>query len=128
MLNQPKHTPGILSIYDDGDSPDCSDILLAHTDDTNWDVCEISTDLPVLVRKANARRLVACWNDCQGISTEALEGGVIADLRATLDAIYAELVACIINDAGHMEINDQGYMSTLIDQARAVLAQTKQED
>jgi len=25
--------------------------------------------------KANARRLVACWNACEGISTEALEHG-----------------------------------------------------
>ena len=24
--------------------------------------------------EANARRLVACWNACEGISTEALEG------------------------------------------------------
>lgn len=27
------------------------------------------------VRRANARRLVACWNACEGISTETLENG-----------------------------------------------------
>lgn len=28
----------------------------------------------------DARRLVACWNACQGLSTEALEAGVVAEL------------------------------------------------
>ena len=31
--------------------------------------------------KANARRIVACWNACQNISTEALESGALAGLR-----------------------------------------------
>lgn len=34
---------------------------------------------------ANARRLVAAWNACLGISTEALEDGIIADLIRNLE-------------------------------------------
>lgn len=34
--------------------------------------------------EANARRLVACWNACQGLSTEALEGGLIQRALAAL--------------------------------------------
>ena len=30
--------------------------------------------------QANARRLVACWNACQSIPTEALEAGVVGEL------------------------------------------------
>jgi hypothetical protein len=30
--------------------------------------------------EANARRLVACWNACQSIPTEALEAGVVGEL------------------------------------------------
>lgn len=32
---------------------------------------------------ANARRIVACWNACEGISTEALELGAIQDRIAS---------------------------------------------
>ena len=34
--------------------------------------------------RANANRLIACWNACAGISTEALEG---ASVRALVDAV-----------------------------------------
>jgi hypothetical protein len=30
--------------------------------------------------EANARRLVACWNACQSIPTDALEAGVVGEL------------------------------------------------
>ena len=35
-----------------------------------------------MIGKANASRVAACWNACDGISTEALQGGVITDLLA----------------------------------------------
>ncbi len=38
-------------------------------------------------RKANARRIVAAVNACEGISTEALEDGVVADLLAACKAV-----------------------------------------
>jgi hypothetical protein len=32
------------------------------------------------LRPLHARRLVACWNACAGLSTEALEAGVLREL------------------------------------------------
>ena len=37
--------------------------------------------------EANARRLVACVNACEGIPTEALEGGVIGELMDALQSM-----------------------------------------
>ncbi len=39
------------------------------------------------VGRANARRLVACWNALEGISTEALEQGMLEDLIADVRKI-----------------------------------------
>lgn len=36
---------------------------------------------------ANARRIVACVNACQSISTETLENGVIKDMVASLQTV-----------------------------------------
>lgn len=43
--------------------------------------------------QANARRLVACWNACDGISTEELEAGAIQKLREQRDELIAALIA-----------------------------------
>jgi hypothetical protein len=40
--------------------------------------------LPTEEREENARRLVACWNACQGIETDALEG---VSLKGVLDVL-----------------------------------------
>jgi hypothetical protein len=42
--------------------------------------------------EANARRLCAAVNACQGIGTEALEQGVIRELREALDYLLAQTV------------------------------------
>lgn len=60
-----KHTPGELHFAGQG-------IL------TNAYGDEI--DLGSLFDEPDARRLVACWNACRGLSTEALEAGVVAEL------------------------------------------------
>ena len=45
---------------------------------------------------ANARRLVACWNACQGVPTEVLEGGLVADqLWGHLTAQRGTLLAAL---------------------------------
>lgn len=49
------------------------------------------------VTEANARRLVACWNACEGISTKALEvvigmGASVGDKIAALEASERELM------------------------------------
>ena len=44
--------------------------------------------------EANARRLVACWNACEGISTDALERlGTLDRARVDLDVIRAQAIA-----------------------------------
>ena len=40
--------------------------------------------------EGNLRRIVACVNACKGISTEAIEGGVIKELLEALKAIQEE--------------------------------------
>src|SRR3972149_5054372 len=42
-------------------------------------------------RAVNALRLVAAWNACEGIPTEALEGGVVGELLKALEAAYTAL-------------------------------------
>lgn len=38
-------------------------------------------------QEANARRVAACENACEGISTEALEAGVVADLLTACERV-----------------------------------------
>ena len=94
------------------------------------------------VQQGDARRLVACWNACQGISTEDLElhynaGGLDAALdEASLrsqvavtqqrDALLSalELVLgefCLDGHGGEFEDGEHPY----VDQARAAIASVK---
>ncbi len=59
-------------------------------------------EIPEEVAVANTQRFVACWNACQGISTEALEDGVIQELVETLSEI--------------IELGDSGYSNEFIGQ------------
>ena len=45
------------------------------------------TDLDYDETRANARRIVAAVNACEGISTEALEAGAVRDLVAVVDEL-----------------------------------------
>ena len=45
------------------------------------------TDLDYAETKANARRIVAAVNACEGISTEALEAGAVRDLVAVVEEL-----------------------------------------
>lgn len=38
----------------------------------------------------NARRLIACWNACAGIPTEALESGALGKFLALFDGTYTQ--------------------------------------
>lgn len=53
----------------------------------------VSGYAPALVREAeaNARRIVACVNACEGLSTEALEQGVVGELLAALKEAETDL-------------------------------------
>ena len=47
---------------------------------TGIGTCNFDNELAFAIQCANARRIVACVNACEGIPTEALEAGVIRDL------------------------------------------------
>jgi hypothetical protein len=79
--------------------------------------------------KANARRICAAVNACKGISTEALERGVVLELREALAAVieYAELGAehlDAIADSKNTELN-AGNGWIVIERARAALAKAR---
>jgi hypothetical protein len=69
------HTTGHLCVTGDGDTTS----LRAF--DTDELVASIEWDgEPEGKANENARRLVACWNACEGITTEQLEAGALAEL------------------------------------------------
>ena len=77
-----------------------------------FNICVLS-DVRDYDQKANARRLCACWNALEGISTEALENGIVVEaigaLRITVD--YFE---------------DRDWVGGMpLDQARAALSKLK---
>ena len=81
-MTQGKHTPGGMTNHWDGEG---------------WASVGIGgyirADMvgPVADRKANARRICAAWNACEGISTEALEAGVVKDMLGALQAVGQSL-------------------------------------
>lgn len=105
------HTPGKLRI---GTPPPNGEQTIGTYQGLMVAVATTGIDMPT---KANARRLVACWNACDGISTNTLEAlrtpikdiscipGLVADIDA-LRAVNAELVEAlegfigVINAAG----------------------------
>ena len=75
--------------------------------------------------EANARRIVAAVNACKGLGTEALERGVVLELREALAVVieYAELGAEHLDataDSKNTQLN-AGYAWIIIEQARAAL-------
>ena len=85
------------------------------------------------IDKKNARRLVAAWNACEGISTNTLEAlrspikdiscvpGLVADIDA-LRAVNAELVDAL-EEWLYRQGTDENYM---VAKARAALAKAKE--
>ncbi len=68
-----KHTLGPLELYQVGDSIEC----LCPADENGQSILTIVeegfTKFAAVYNDADARRIVACWNACKGISTEDLE-------------------------------------------------------
>ena len=89
------HTPGLL-VRDQRGSPH-ADVRAASGRNVavTWLVGARQPKTPEAYKarcaedRANADRLVAAWNACDGISNEALEGGVVADLLAALRDLEA---------------------------------------
>jgi hypothetical protein len=80
--------------------------------------------------KANARRIVAAVNACKGLSTEALERGVIADLRPVLGELLTaagDLDAAI--DGATTEFDDErNRLNLALRAAQAVLDSSRELD
>lgn len=91
-----EHTKGLLALFRNGQS-------VGSTDGTG--VCEVwprdENGFPDSEGKANARRIVSCWNLLHGYPTEELEGVTLAEFVAShpelaekaLIAAYASLFA-----------------------------------
>lgn len=77
-----KHTPGKLTIQPYVDAI----YLLAEDGSEIASVADRCIDLRGMPPD-NARRLKTCWNACDGISTEALEAGVVKALLAACKAV-----------------------------------------
>lgn len=77
-------------------------------------------------RAGNARRLVACWNACDGISTEALEIGAIQDrIASACGELYEAKKQCAELLAALKAMLDEDDGGRAADQARAAIAKTE---
>ena len=89
-----QHTPGPLYVGEINHRKQRADIDTATKDErvgySTWRGlartygCEDFPDVGSEIMEANARRIVACWNACLDISTEALEQGVIPEMLQAL--------------------------------------------
>ncbi len=97
MINA-THTPGKLTVSDFGhrsvNAPQCE--LLARLHGADYRLASVTyptttgDTVGAAERLANARRLAAAWNACDGLPTAALERGAVAEMLAacrTLDGV-----------------------------------------
>ena len=91
-----QHTPGPLYVGEINHRKQRADIDTATKDErvgySTWRGlartygCEDFPSIGSEIMEANARRIVACWNACLSISTEALEQGVLPEMMKALKA------------------------------------------
>lgn len=72
-----QHTQGLLKVSTDGSLGSIESESGLHIGQT-FQTRPIRTAEDHTERKENARRLVACWNSCQGIDTADLEAGSVS--------------------------------------------------
>lgn len=72
------------------------------------------------LRKENARRLAACWNACESISTDDLESGVLGKLKNDRVQLLCALQA--LGSAFMSNTQWNGEQPAEIIQARAVIS------
>ena len=77
--------------------------------------------------KANARRIVAAVNACEGISTEALEAGVVADRLEALEELSMATTRALM----YRQLDKQPHvvkdLQSANDQAKTTIAKAKPE-
>lgn len=69
-MSTAKHTPGEWAIDPDSDS---ETIAICNGDGEHVCILQIDTDYPAQVAEANAARIVACKNGCEGINPAAVK-------------------------------------------------------
>ena len=74
------------------------------------------------IPEANARRICAAWNACEGIPTEALEAGVVKDILEALRGCKAAMC-----EASNMHNRSAQVLSEHIHAARAAIARATGE-
>ena len=129
------HTPRRLKVHHDHG-------WLVISDDTDDLYIKVAKGLGASVDKDNARRLVACWNACEGIDTYALElmtgdlsisnqitaiasrkpKGKKTAYRTQRDELLAALKAMLT----HMGMDEDEWNKPTFDQARAAIAKVEQ--
>lgn len=68
------HTPGLLSIGEDFTEDGITETVIRGLDGHAGIAVALDFGRIPGMREANARRLVACWNACNGLPTESLDG------------------------------------------------------
>ncbi|GEM_PF-6872475 len=83
------HTPGRLSV----DKSDCKDFTILVADAGCVAVMEANPFVGIR-SEANARRLAACWNACEGLSTETIESGakMIRQTMRDMDILQRQVI------------------------------------
>lgn len=79
--------------------------------------------------EANARRLVACWNACDGLPTESLEKlGTLDRANVEMNVFRAHLLAqrdALLAELHRMENHPASRIDELPEMARAAIARVK---
>lgn len=65
----------------------------ADPDYTGTDIVETEEEA-----KANAARLGACWNFCQGVDTASLASGTLAGLLSALNPLLDGKIDCLVHN------------------------------
>lgn len=76
---------------------------------------------------ANARRIVAAVNACEGISTEALEAGVVADLLAACEELSQTTTRALMYQRLDRQPHVLNDIQVANEQAKAVIIKAKGE-
>ena len=99
-MSEAKHHKGRLACEGNGDGGD----FLLFAEGLATVIAEVTAeDVWAEESEANARRLVACWNACRGISTEDLERGAVTSDFIVWDTEKQEWIASIDTYDGAVE-------------------------